>query len=857
MSQIKIKTNTKEKQPLYGQAKALIEDMTDIIEGHLIINKVRPVAIYKLTPTTNPDTIDTHSVQSSLATYQGILNALVTGEKVQILIKTRPYDLPARMTLYDKLTSAAREEKQKELNNALMDKNTVLAEKISNTLNDNYIKNKYPRFLRAWLDEFVKINNVYDYEYYILYAYDRVSLQDLAGNETDPTKTMIKNKYFLDINKTAFLSNMRRFGNLRPLEKEEIIHLVEDCINDDAGNIDAVYTSSNTIARTAIERNKDYLQIGDKFCQTIYISDLPMTSMAGFLKSMQYLHRPYRMSIIFEGINQDNVKKRLEKELKVASSQNSGFIKNYATEDLMKKYDNLLQRKAAGQISFLKFGLYITLMESSKQNLSDSIAFVKQIFQGIPFWKGAYEQMKCFKSTLPFCVNYGGHSYTVSTDDAISTFDFFTFDSSTTEGGAFLGCNKLHQPIYYYPWSEDFTNGNMCIMGIPGSGKSFSINTILANLGAWGHDVFIVDKSKSYEFLCNMQGGQYLALDLEGKYSVNIFDCVDFDEDLIDATSNDNDINIDGMVTSNKIAQIVGFFKTILCSESASAWQLERSLIETAIAQTYNLYIKVKYLKIDHKTTPILSDFCKTFAGMVKEKADWKIQILEISEKLNSYIKNGQYAKFTDRATNIDLSASFIVFDTSGLPEDEDLQSLAVYIISTFLTKKFKQNKKRGKKQLLMVDETWTLARFAAGVTFLLNLSKRSRHMGLVCAFATQQMSDFMNNPDAAQLFKNVENFILFKQSDADLGNIQKNLDLNDQEKALIGSLDQVKGEYSDAFVKFGKLGSNLVKIRPNPPLNWIATTNKTDAPIKARVLKEENYNYEKAIERLVATGGN
>ena len=91
----------------------------------------------------------------------------------------------------------------------------------------------------------------------------------------------------------------------------------------------------------------------------------------------------------------------------------------------------------------------------------------------------------------------------------------------------------------------------------------------------------------------------------------------------------------------------------------------------------------------------------------------------------------------------------------------------------------------------------------------------------------------------------------------ADLGNIQKNLDLNDQEKALIGSLDQVKGEYSDAFVKFGKLGSNLVKIRPNPPLNWIATTNKTDAPIKARVLKEENYNYEKAIERLVTTGGN
>jgi type IV secretory pathway VirB4 component len=849
-------TNTKAKEQIFGQSKELIQDMTDIIEGHIIINRTRPVAVYKLTPTVNPDTLDTHAVQSIILMYQSALNAFAPGEKLQIIVKTKSYDLAKRMSLYDSMAFSAREEKQKELNKAIVDKDTTAVEKLNNILSDNYIKNKYPPYLKGWLNEFVTINNVYDYEYYLLYAFDRASLQDMTSGETDPVKIMIKNKNFLDTNKSAFVSNMRIFGNLKQLEKEEIIHLVEDCVNDNAGNISTAYANSNTIARTAMERNNDYLKIGDKFCQTVYVSDLPPGSMAGFLKTLQYMHRPYRLSLIFEGINQDTVKKRLERELKVANSQASGFIKNYAAEDLIKKYDNLLQRKAAGQVSFLKFGLYITLMENSRQDLIDSVAFVKQMFSDVPFFKGTYEQIKDFKSTLPFCINYGGHSYTISTDDAISTFLFFTFDSSTTEGGAFLGCNKLHQPVYYYPWSEDFSNGNMCIMGIPGSGKSFSINTILANLGAWGHDVFIVDKSKSYEFLCNMQGGQYLTLDLEGKYSVNIFDCADYDKDLIDATSNDNDINKDGTVTANKIAQIVGFFKTVLCSRSASDWQLERSLIETAIGQTYEEKMKVNAEgKIDPKTVPTLSDFHKMFSKLEKSKPNWEKQIQEIAEKLNSYVGKGQYSKFVDRQTNIDLTSGFIVFDTSGLPEDVDLQSLAVYIISTFLTKKFKANKKRGKKQLLMVDETWTLARFEAGVTFLLNLSKRSRHMGLVCAFATQQMADFFANPDAAQLFKNVENFILFKQSDADLDNLRKNLELNEQERALIANLDQVKGEYSDAFVKMGKLGSNVVKIRPNPPLNWIATTNKTDAPIKARVLKEENYNYEKAIERLVAGG--
>jgi hypothetical protein len=844
------------KKETFGQAKEFIQSMTDIIEGHIITNQTRPVAVYKLTPSINPDTLDPHSVQSTISIYQGALNVLAPGEKMQMIIKTKPYNLPARMSLYSKLAVEAREEKQKELNKAITDKDLGLTEKINSILSDNYIKNKYPPYLNTWLNEFITLNNVLDYEYYILYAYDRASLQDLTGGESDPVKAMIKNKNFLDSNKTAFVSNMRRFGTLRALEKEEIVHLVEDCINDDTGNIGTAYTSANTLARSSIERTDDYLKIGAKYCQTIYVSDLPPGLLAGFLKNLNFLHRQYRLSIFLEGISQDTVKKRLERELKTANAQATGFIKNYSAEDLIKKYDNLLQRKAAGQVSFLKFGLYLTLIENDRQDLMDSVSFVKQIFVDLPFFKGTHEQVKCFKSTLPFCINYGGHAYTVSTDDAISTFPFFTYDSSTTEGGAFLGCNKLNQPVYYYPWSEDFTNGNMCIMGIPGSGKSFSINTILANLGAWGHDVFIVDKSKSYEFLCNMQGGQYLTLDLEGKYSVNIFDCIDYDSALIDATSNDNDINKDGTVTANKIAQIVGFFKTILRSESESAWQLERSLIETAIAQTYKEKMKIKDGKIKPESIPTLTDFHKVFSDMVKQKSEWKKQISEIAEKLNSYIGSGQYANFVDRQTNIDLTSSFIVFDTSGLPEDVDLQSLAVYIISTFLTKKFKQNKKRGKKQLLMVDETWTLARFEAGVTFLLNLSKRSRHMGLVCAFATQQMSDFFANPDAAQLFKNVENFMLFKQSDADLGNLQKNLDLNDQEKALIGSLDQVKGEFSEAFVKMGKLGSNVIKIRPNPPLNWIATTNKTDAPIKARVLKEENNNYEKAIERLVAQGG-
>src|ERR1017187_5022667 len=97
-------TNTKQKEVIFGQSKELIQDMTDIIEGHIIINTTRPVAVYKLTPSINPDTLDPHSVQNTISMYQSALNAFAPGEKMQIIVKTKSFDLNKRMSLYDSMT---------------------------------------------------------------------------------------------------------------------------------------------------------------------------------------------------------------------------------------------------------------------------------------------------------------------------------------------------------------------------------------------------------------------------------------------------------------------------------------------------------------------------------------------------------------------------------------------------------------------------------------------------------------------------------------------------------------------------------------------------------------------------------
>jgi len=345
-----------------------------------------------------------------------------------------------------------------------------------------------------------------------------------------------------------------------------------------------------------------------------------------------------------------------------------------------------------------------------------------------------------------------------------------------------------------------------------------------------------------------MNKGQYIRIDLEGKYCLNIFECADYDRELTD----DNDINEQGEISANKIAAIVGFFKTLLSEDTGGFDKLDRSLIESIINETYKK-MKVKDGKIQTETIPTLSDFQAAIDAVIKDKSEWKSQLSIIKEKLNPYVKNGQYANLTDRPTNVNISSHFIVFDTSGLPEDEDLQSLAVFIINTFLMKKFKQNKKKHRRQLLVLDETWSLARFEAGVQFLLNLAKRSRHMGLVCIFASQQIGDFLNSPDAEKVIKSVENQILFKPAKPDIENLAKLNELNDSQKGILGSLYQKKGEFSQCLTLMGKLGSNLMYVRPNPALYWISTTDpKKDVPKRDEMLKATDYNYELTLQNLI-----
>jgi len=342
---------------------------------------------------------------------------------------------------------------------------------------------------------------------------------------------------------------------------------------------------------------------------------------------------------------------------------------------------------------------------------------------------------------------------------------------------------------------------------------------------------------------------------LNGENSYNVFDCIDYDESL----GEENDINVKGEPTAGKISFITGLFDIILSEEGEKRLnKLDSSLVEEIIKQTYKDHIKVSSSgKVDVKSIPRLGMVIDTIDSMIKDKKnlEWKSELSRISQKLGPFVGTGTYASLLDNNSNMSLNSSFVVFDISGLPDRDDIQSLAVYIISSFSMQRFKVNKKLGKKQILCVDEAWYLARFTGGRSFLLELAKRSRHLGLMVLMATQQINDFLGQPEAAQFLKSAATTTIFKQSSTDLPLLKPLLELNDMETNILSGLFQERGRFSQAFFISGDK-KNTIYIRPDAVLRWIATSEPTyDVPARNKAIEESGGDVWKAITKLVSKG--
>lgn len=364
--------------------------------------------------------------------------------------------------------------------------------------------------------------------------------------------------------------------------------------------------------------------------------------------------------------------------------------------------------------------------------------------------------------------------------------------------------SRMGSLVRFDPFSQDLTNYNHVVSGGSGSGKSFLTNILLLQMLKEAPKIFIVDIGGSYKKLCDNLGGQYIPLTVGSGMTVNPFDL------------------LPGETTpsSHKIKFLTGLIELMTKEEDETRLpRLERAEIEEAIQNTY-----------EANTSPRLS----VLREILLAHSD--VTIRRYGRILTPWCGTTPYGQFVDGNTTIEFQKPVVAFDLKGMETYPDLQSVCLFIITDFIWREVQRD--RASKKFLVFDECWKLLENEAGATFIAEVFRTFRKYYASAIAISQNMDDFAKSKVAGAILSNSSIKWCLTQKGADQARLKEVLQLNDNEMALVASLHQERGLYSEAFLM--AQDSRAVVVIDSTPLEyWIATTDPRDlAAIDAEATK-------------------
>jgi hypothetical protein len=823
-----------------------------ILDGTLVLDDEDIVLGYEIRPTMNPITAHSADVAAVRSRFETALRVLGLGERVQIIVHSRAYDPSEDL------------------------------KKINGQINDNaaaLYRVSYPLFFEDYLKNYCQATMVPRFSYYMMFSFTPPK-GGLEGNVS-----MDQNRKFQETKRRAesFLAALMGSSlEIAPLSQHQLLELLDASANPSrlgpldpkafdsapahsglsAGAAELLYRSPIAEGEPIYGQAFQHLWVGSKAIKTIGFNSQPHKNMERAVEGLMMMGLPFSLVYHIEGMSQGALKTNFEKkreDARGAIAMAKGKNTDKAEAEI-RELSGILDQMATGALHFVNMSVYLSAYgRSGDEALRSAVELRSQLNDMTPD-EGLYHQLDYWRSTLPLGENRGRKKLKVDVGDAAALFPFWNFKTQSPEGGALVGFSPANEPCWIAPWSKVVTNPNWFVTGKAGSGKSFVINLIQNRLGAWGWDLTFIDKAKSYRTTCLAMDGDYIELDLAGqKHAVNVFDVLNYDGALEADQLNDLVKVKEGgyKVGPAKLEQVAGLAEILLAEVGGSLGKLERSLLVEDIKLCYDERLQVDKSSgvVDAESVPTFSDLAATIKKVLADAAqdprhqEKRRDTLQI---LKSAIE-GPLQGLVNQRTTLQSKGRVRVFDLSNLGEGAEIQGVAMYLITTWLYRHWARNKAKNLKQICVVDEVYMMMQFPEGRKLLANLARRSRHMGLVSFFATQQLTDVMKYPDETKaIMDNAEVKLIFKQPREVVNQLVGLLGLTDQEAARLESLDQVKGHYSQAFTIYGSQ-RNVLTIRPDPVLRWICTSDtESDLPRVAEALKASGNEVWQAVFSLI-----
>ena len=434
--------------------------------------------------------------------------------------------------------------------------------------------------------------------------------------------------------------------------------------------------------------------------------------------------------------------------------------------------------------------IIITIRSETFENMQDMRNRIKSHLDGLSIYTSTsfLTAHECLKSVAPdmyisnpFFKKYSRNMLTRNMAQLYCFTSMSLFDNEgyvigrNVQGGSLVSFNNFNTNLY--------SNGNIVIMGTPGSGKSFFEMMLGYRMRMMGIRTMYILPLKAHEYYhaCERIGGEYIKFIPGGQTCVNIMEIrpqVTANGELLEDIG-----DMDGMdapLLARKIASLCAWLQLNMMEDKLTTAEKNRfNTLCTKLYANYGITSDNDSIWLDKQARklrpmPILQD--------LNDALQEDIELSRIRDVLSPYMHGGMFSNFNGQ-TNVNLNNQFLIFDVDKTSINEDYLPAMMYIAFDCCYDLAKQNLYH--KDAIFMDEVWLMMQNEDCAKQVKEMVKIIRGYGACSILATQDIGDFMrsNNGLGESILAASKIKFFLRMEDMEINNIAKVVDLNNNDK--------------------------------------------------------------------------
>ena len=542
---------------------------------------------------------------------------------------------------------------------------------------------------------------------------------------------------------------------------------------------------------------KDYFKMGDKYGRVIFLKEYASYIKDNMVAELTDLNRNMMMSIDVIPVPMDEAVREVENrrlgvetnitnwQRRQNSNNNFSAVIPYDMEqqriESKEFLDDLTTRD---QRMFICVLTMVHTADSKEQLDNDTESLLTTARKHLcQFSILKYQQMDGMNTAMPFGVRKIDTLRTLTTE-SLAVFMPFRVQEINHENGIYYGQNVISKNMIIAD-RRQLLNGNSFILGVSGSGKSFTgkneiVSVILRDPNA---DVIIIDPEREYSQLINALGGEVIHISATSNNHIN---AMDLNSEYGDGA---NPVILKSEFILSLCEQLIG---------GSNLGPKQKSIIDRCTASVYRHFQQGNY----QGTPPTLQDFREELLKQNEPEAKEIALAIELftDGSLNTFAKN----------TNVDTNNRLLCYDILDL--GKQLLPIGMLVVLDSILNRITMNRSKGRNTFIFIDEIYLLFQHEYSANFLFTLWKRVRKYGAYCTGITQNVDDLLQSHTARTMLANSEFIVMLNQASTDRLELAKLLNISDLQMGYITNVGAGQGLL--------KVGSSLVPFINKFPTN-------------------------------------